>query len=389
MKHKKLDTPKNLDITDSTAEKNNVDLIAIIKITLVIYLLSRVAIWFEYSAINNLIHNNNDFIGNFWRWDSGWYQSIVEHGYATSFNGEAVNWPFFPLWPILLKIISLNGTLPIPLMGLIANQIIFFGALIVFYLYLIEIKTNHESALFAVIMLAISPANIYFCSGLTENSFLLLSLLSFYFLYRKQYIFCIVCAGLLSATRMVGAFFIIPLIYQLYFKDKVQPAKIIPYAIASLGGLILFVTYMQIHTGHPFGFLEIQSQIKDWARPGLVWDDQLFSQIYSVMTNTSHIYDRGIFIFSLVIITGSLIYFKFYNEAIFNLCCILPGLISGNMWNAFRFDTAIFTFYLGLILLSRLFKNNSLLASIFTIILLTIMSVICWFYWLSNSYYFA
>jgi Gpi18-like mannosyltransferase len=293
-----------------TYSNNNVDLIAIIKITLVIYLLSRVAIWFEYSAINNLTHNNSGFIGNFWRWDSGWYQTVVEHGYATSFNGEAVNWPFFPLWPILLKIISLNGTLPIPLMGLIANQIIFFSALIVFYLYLIEIKTNHESALFAVIMLAISPANIYFCSGLTESSFLLLSLLSFYFLYRKQYIFCIVCAGLLSATRMVGAFFIIPLIYQLYFKDKVQPAKIIPYAIASVSGLILFVIYMQIHTGHPFGFLEIQSQIKDWARPGLVWDDQLFSQIYSVMTNTSHIYDREIFIFSLVLnLTAKLLLF--------------------------------------------------------------------------------
>lgn len=366
-----------------------ISLSEVIKFCIMAYLASRVIIWFEYAAINNMAQKTSDLLANLWRWDSGWYQGIVENGYALSFTGEAVNWPFFPLWPLFLKIFSLNGALSIPLTGIILNQVLFCGALVAFYLYLLELNLSSYLVKLAVIILAISPANIYFCAGLTESLFLFLSLLSFYFLYRKQFIACIICACLLSATRMVGAFFIVPLIYELYFRQKIPLTKVITFAIASLGGLILFVLYMLVHTGHPFGFLEIQSQIPSWVRPGLNWNDQIFDQIYQVMTATSHIYDRGIFIFSLLVITGILFYNRLVNEAIFNLCCVLPGLISGNMWNAFRFDSAIFTFYLGLILIARLGDKRSPLIEIFITTLLAVMSFICWFYWLSGSYYFA
>lgn len=371
----------------SVASKSN--LVEIIKFCMIIYILSRLVIAFEYEAIKNIIHSTNGLVADLWRWDSGWYQSVVDHGYATTFTGDAVNWPFFPLWPLLMKIISVNGFFPIPIVGIILNQFLFCGALVVLYLYLLELKFSDSLAKKAVIMLAISPANIYFCAGLTESLFLFLSLLSFYFLYRKHFIACIVCAALLSSTRMVGAFFIIPLAYELYFREKLLLTKVITLSIASLSGLLFFILYMQIHTGHPFGFLEIQSQIHDWARPGLIWNDQIFDQIYQVVSATSHIYDRGIFIFSLVIITGALLYKRLIKEAIFNLSCILPGLISGNMWNAFRFDTAIFTFYLGLLLIPQLSKRYTMVVEIFIFIFLSIISCICWFYWLSNSYYFA
>lgn len=374
-------------LTHSVLSKSR--LFDIIKLCMIIYILSRLVIAFEYAAIKNIIHNTNDLVANLWKWDSGWYQGIVEQGYATVFTGDAVNWPFFPLWPLLIKIVSINGVFSIPVVGVILNQLIFCCALVALYLYILELRFSDHLARNAVIMLAISPANIYFCAGLTESLFLLLSLLSFYFLYRKNFIACIICAALLSATRMVGAFFIIPLVYELYFSKRFSLGKIAIAAASSISGLLLFVLYMQIHTGHPFGFLEIQSQIRDWVRPGLNWDGDIFDQVYQVASATSHIYDRGIFIFSLVIITGALFYKRLIKEALFNLSCILPGLISGNMWNAFRFDTAIFTFYLGLIVVSQLSKKYTLVGEVFLFLFLNVMSFICWFYWLSNSYYFA
>ena len=132
-------------------------------------------------------------------------------------------------------------------------------------------------------------------------------------------------------------------------------------------------------------FLEVESKIPSWVRPGLTFDSNILTQIYLTVTSTSHIYDRVIFLIALVGITWVLWYKKLIKEAMFNVLCVLPGLISGNMWNAFRFDTAIFTFYLGCcVIATRSSLHRYTILSLFLVI-----SMVCWFYWLSGSYYFA
>ncbi len=353
---------------------------------LIIYILSRVLIWFEYAALSNILHNSMDIIGNLWRWDSGWYQGIVEKGYDISFDGQSSNWPFFPLWPLILKLCSLNGLFSIPVTGIFLNQLFFLGALAILALYLQALKFCEKEITFIVFLLAISPANIYFCAGLTESLFLLLSLSAFYFLKKEQFYAAVLCGALLSATRMTGAFFIFPLVICLYQTRKFSWIKSGILILLAISGLLIYVLYLKLHTGSAFGFLEVESQIPSWVRPGLTWDSNVLNQIYSVMTTTSHIYDRGIFVIALFLVSGILFKQGFVKEGVFNVLCVIPGLISGNMWNSFRFDTAIFTFYLGLLLFAKTLPPYG---KYFIFALSVMMSVVCWFYWLSGSYYFA
>lgn len=380
-----LHTSKNKTYHQAQVAQNKANIVEIIFLILGIYIVSRLIIGLEYFAITKILNNSTPLVNNLWRWDSGIYQSIVKSGYDVSFDGQSSNWPFFPLWVIILKIASLNGTLPIHVVGELINQLLFISSLGMLYLLLDTYLFTKINILFGIVILSISPANIYFCSGLTESLFLFLSICGFYFLQTNQPRYYLICGALLSATRMTGAFFILPMLYHLYQQHELTAKRLVIYSLICISGLLLFMGYMQIHTGSALSFLEVESKIPSWVRPGLVYDFSIGEQIYNVLTGTSHIYDRVIFPISLIIITFILWRNHFIKEALFNLGCVLPGLISGHMWNAFRFDTAIITFYLGCILIA---KNHDLFKYLVLAIFM-VMSFICWFYWLNGSYYFA
>lgn len=390
-KNKKKDDTINVTNFSSASESSvniyvsELSLIEIVKYCILVYLASRLIIGFEYAAINNSLHNDAGLVSNLWRWDSGLFSDVVQNGYNSSFDGQSSNWPFFPMWVIILKVFSLNGYFYIPLVGVILNQIFLFCSLILFTKILITYKFSTSDVKTGVFLLAIAPANIYYCSGLSESLFLLLSLYAFYSLQMNRIYHYLLAGALLSATRMVGVCFILPMLYHLYQTQQLNIKKIFLYSAACASGLLMFMLYMKIHTGYTFAFLYVQDKIPSWVRPGLIWDSSVIEQMITVATTTSHIYDRTIFAFSLFIVTSILFYKKFTKEAIFNLALVIPGLVSGNMWNAFRFDTSNFVLYLAILAVitkSSLHKN-------ITISIFSIMSFICWLYWLSGSYYFA
>lgn len=363
---------------------NNYSTTQIIAYCLLIYLLSRILVGFEYYLTMDILDNHGYYVDVLWKWDSGLYQEIAETGYRTSFDGQSTNWPFFPMWPLVLKATTLNGILQTRIVGLIVNQFIFFCSMVVIFKLFLQYQFSLDDSKLGVFLLAISPANIYFCSGLSENTFLLLSLLSFYFLQTKRTYGYLIAAAMLSATRIVGAFFVIPLIYYHYRHRKSMRQFILQATAESLvclTGLALFMLYMQIHTGHPLGFLEVQSV--NWPRHGLHLNSHIFSEMWSVATTTSSKFDRsifwvGIFFTFLLLLTG------FVKEGLFNFCCVIPALISGNLWCSWRFDTTLFTYYLALMIILRL---NGLLRYL-AVAIMCILAMISWHYWLMNTWVF-
>lgn len=356
---------------------------------LVIFLCSRVIVSLEYYLITSLLHNDNSIIDNLFRFDSEWFERVIIEGYNSSYNPDnSANWPFFPFWPILIRIFSLNAILPIPIVAIVLNQVLLFLAMPMLYLYLLKLNIKTDNIKFAIIILALSPTNIFFCSGLSEPTFLFLSICSFYCLHNDRLKLTILCGALLAVTRMVGICFLIPFVYSQFkknnFKLNKQILNIIFYAFLMASGLLTYMIYLQIHAGDFLAFLTVQKAYANWSRPGIDWDNDVVAQVINMVYRAS-IYDLGAFLLSLFGITSILIRHKLIEEAIFNVLCILPGFISGNFWNSFRFDICLVTFYLGVTLASQ----NSITKKLFFLAFATIISMVCWRYWLGGSALFA
>ncbi len=324
------------------------DLYKVTSTCLIIYILSRLIIAFEYASINHILNNSQSLIENLWKWDSGIYGGIATNGYPITTIPDKDSWPWFPVWPIILRIFSLNLFFPIKYTGLILNQIFFFGDMILLWLFLNKLKLNRDDIVFTIIILAVSPANIYFCAGLTESLFLFLSLGVFYCLHAGKYKTMLLFGCLISGTRMTGEVLIVPVLYHLYKTRNLSIKKCLIYIPIMSGGLICYMLYGLITIGDPIMFIHAEAT-RNRGNLGVLEVLENTPQIFARAT----IYDLTIFLFSLFVITIILLKSNLVKEAIYNVLSVLPGYISGILWNSFRFDTGIFPFYLGLTMIAK------------------------------------
>ena len=352
---------------------------------LIIFVLSRIFFYIEYSFVSNtVLHTNNlHFVTDMFRWDSGNYASIATNGYDTTFNSDGGgNFVWLPLWPLILKIFSLNGILPIPYVSFLINQLLVFISLIVFYLYLLRLSFDKKDIQFCLCLLIFSPVNIYFLSGLTEPLFLFLSLSAFYCLKQDKIWLSIIFAALMGITKIVGVTFILPLLYYAYRKNKID-TKILIKSLVILIPLICYMIYLQIHVGDFIAFIHGQ-KAPGFARPGFDFGGDYIIQLQS-MYGRATVYDLTAFFVSLFITTIILWRTRFYEESLFNLAIIVPIFISGGLWNSFRMCFGVFIAYLAVIALSQRFPY----AKYVIFAASSAMTIVCMIFWLSGSWVFA
>ena len=253
------------------------------------------------------------------------------------------NWAFFPLYPTLValitKIIPVN---PI-LIGIALNQLFIFIAAIYFY-KLLRLNFNDLNSRFGVAMLIFSPFSVYFSSLYTEGLFILLSVVGFYYLRSGNGILASVFGGLLSATRPVGIMFIVPIIIN-FIRHRQTLRKLCWMLLIASSGLILYMLYLQFKAGDFLAFQHIQ---KGWGRKG--WDTQHISRQLWVMITDYH---NSVLFAVSVALSIYMVIKKYYEEAFFNLACILPGVMTGTMMSEGRFSGTLFTFYFGMVVLAE------------------------------------
>ncbi len=127
------------------------------------------------------------------------YISIASAGYA---NQAA----FFPLYPMILRMLvfgaaNINYYL---VSGLLISNIAFWAALVVFY-KLIRLDYSDSVAKWSVVFMLTFPTAFFFGSVYSESLFLLLLLLSFWFVRKGNWLMASVFGIFVSATRLVGA----------------------------------------------------------------------------------------------------------------------------------------------------------------------------------------
>lgn len=345
---------------------------------LLVFLISRFVMAYQYNIASEvLLHTHRTFSDMMCKWDCKWYLTIVNNGYDAHIrtSGGAwkglANWAFFPLYPTLISAVTFVLGSPAILTGIILNQIFILIACCYFYHYL-RLSFDEKMSRFGVFLLAFSPFSVYFASVYTEAMFIMLSIMSFYYLKTKHYFLSALCSGFLSATRPVGMM-MSPAFVLGYFRKKGITFSLVILAAISIFGLACYMTYLYYLTGDALAFKHIQA---GWGRTG--WKmDRLHHQLWSIIQDT-----HNFVLFIIAIIMSIILYRnKYYEEALFNLFCVLPGAITGTMMSEGRFSGTLFTFYLGLTILSN--KSATFKICIAGLFILLYLSY--YLYWLGHS----
>ena len=345
---------------------------------ILVFTVSRGIMIYQYNLANNiLIHGNHSFADLMCKWDCKWYLTIINNGYDEHLRttpkvwAGLANWAFFPLYPYLVRIISVIIQIKASLVGIILNQGFVLLALMIFYKYL-KIYVDELNSRFGVLILAFSPFSIYFASLYTEALFLLLSLAAFYFMESKKPFLAAICGGLLSATRPIGCMFVIPFCYNLIKKHGIK-TRIVFYAIIAVSGLLCYMLFLYFKTGDCLAFHTVQ---KGWGRHG--FDTRhLGYQLWKMLTD----YHNSLIFLVALGLSIYLLFSGYVKEAMFNFLAIIPGVLTGTMMSEGRFSGTLFTFYFGIVILSR--KSTTLKLSISVLFFLFYVSY--FLYWMAHA----
>lgn len=218
-----------------------------------------------------------NFADGLCRWDCAWYVRIAEEGYDPyPVPGliSAGNWAFFPLYPLLVSTVRLVTGFPtmVAATGLsIALSVA--AARIAWPLLGRDLKAY---TLFSAFLLS-GPFSIYFTTFYTEVLFLFLTVCVFRALSRRQFLLAGALAGLLSATRIVGVFIALALLFEIWRAHResggtwrnflpaifLRADWLLALALAP-AGLFAYMAYLHLHVGDALAFSHVQ---RAWGRP--------------------------------------------------------------------------------------------------------------------------
>ncbi|MFC4769955.1 hypothetical protein [Effusibacillus consociatus] len=142
-------------------------------------------------------------IDNFYKWDSGWYGSIVEKGYTPKSSA------FFPLYPMLIYAGHHLFSLSIPMAGALISNLAFL-AMLYFAYKLLRVDYEQKDARKIMWLLCLFPTSYYFSAVYTESLFLLLMAITLYCIRTQNWTGALASGWFVSITRNTGVFLTVP-----------------------------------------------------------------------------------------------------------------------------------------------------------------------------------
>jgi mannosyltransferase PIG-V len=206
----------------------------------------------------------------FERWDAGWYETIVNHGYDINPVHHQTNVVFFPLYPLLVRLVGFAIPAPAWTVGVGVSLASFVAALGLFYDFVAR-RYDELTARWATVLLAFNPLGLFFGLVYTESLFLLLSVAVFWLLERRAWWWAAVVAGLAGGTRVVGLALGFIVVARWCWEQRAAWRR--PWMVGqaaaltaiSLSGLGLFALYLQLHNHDALMFIHGQ---RYWGRTG-------------------------------------------------------------------------------------------------------------------------
>ncbi len=166
------------------------------------------------------------------RWDAAYYLTIATHGYGDLNSPTNHRLAFFPLYPLLVKVLGV--AMPVIVAGVLIS-IVALG----FALYGVHRLSTLESAraaspsvrgrasgtaALAVLLLAFSPMAVFFSADYTESLFMALAVAVFLCARNGRWMWAGIAGLLASATRSPGVVLLLPaLVLYLYGPREDRP----------------------------------------------------------------------------------------------------------------------------------------------------------------------
>jgi hypothetical protein len=201
---------------------------------------------------------------NIWsHWDGAWYIQIAGEGYEASAPASTA---FFPLYPLLMRSFAelFGGPISIEALSLWGPLLsLIFLPFALYFIYHIALDGWGERvARGSVLTLALFPTTFFLNAAYTESLFLALSAGSLWAMrVRKDLLLACVLGGFAAATRNVGIFLVVPLVYEWIRGggweegDKRWDGV---YLALVPSGLLGYMGYLWIRFGDPLLFYSAQ-----------------------------------------------------------------------------------------------------------------------------------
>ncbi|HTY91602.1 MAG TPA: mannosyltransferase family protein [Methanocella sp.] len=207
-------------------------------------------------------------------WDSYHYVHIADSGYTSN-----AFYAFFPLYPLLMKALAyVIGNAFIS--GLIISNVCLLFAS--FYLYrLVLLEKESDTALESIKYLYLYPTAFVLSGVFTESLYLALIIAGFYYAKKQRWWIVGMLGLLLSATRTIGVFFLLPMVYEYAKSKEFKLQKIgldaIPLLLIPVG-LFCYMAYNYLMIGDPLGFGHVLTA--EWGRQQL---NPILSVVYGLL----------------------------------------------------------------------------------------------------------
>jgi Gpi18-like mannosyltransferase len=192
----------------------------------------------------------------FAQWDGEHYIGIAETGYRFQNDGQGYNVAFFPLFPLLIRAGMAIGLSP-EAAGTLINNLAFFGALVVLYLWMLE-RHDRTLAKWSVAALAWNPFSLFGSMVYTEGLFLLSSTAALRAFDKRQYGWASLWGIITTAIRPPGIA-LVPTFLLAAWREKRGMAAYLT-AIGTTLGLLLYMLYCWHQFDEPLAFF--------WAQQG-------------------------------------------------------------------------------------------------------------------------
>jgi|GEM_PF-2539668 len=192
--------------------------------------------------------------------DAPRYFHIAQNGYLSQGEyNDIINIVFFPLYPLLMRAFYyVFGNYFVS--GIFVSFISLVTACFFFYkLLLLDYKKDTSQRIIKYFL--IYPFSMFLSAVYTESAFMALSLMSIYFMRKKNWLGCGI-AGLFAAfCRAQGILLLLPVAYEILLqlrKNKKWSFKYL-YALAIPVGMLAYLLINKVVTGEWLKFMEYQS----------------------------------------------------------------------------------------------------------------------------------
>jgi len=200
-------------------------------------------------------------------WDGQWYQYIVDRGYHYADDGGYGPQAFFPLYPLLGRLLGaispLHGQLPLVSISWLSA----FAFLFVWMRYATEriAMPLQRAALWGLALILFWPVSYFLRAAYTESLYLLLLTLFFYGCAKRwRPAYLVIITGLLTATRPTGVLASIVLaihLFRRYPNASLSKRIAVSLALAAISawGLYAYAAFLYVEFGDPFLFIGKQA----------------------------------------------------------------------------------------------------------------------------------